>query len=279
MDTYLNLCTVVYELSKPQPPEDAYKFYRSYVSSAKGSILEPMCGTGRFLLPFYEEGFNVEGFDASEYMLQALIEKAKVKNLVPKVWKGFVEELREDNKYNLIFIPSGSFGLITDLVAAEAALKTFYNILTKDGTLVFEAETLKAVNIEMNRLHCNYYKKCDDSFIISSSFSLHVENNISVSLSRYELIKNNQIIKTEIEEFKIRLYEPNDLMNILKNIGFKVKLIKPFNASLEPDQNDEIVINPIKPDHPALPLIIKAAIGNPTIEKIQKVLEDYRLKK
>lgn len=41
----------------------------------------------------------------------------------------------------------------------------------------------------------------------------------------------------------------------------------------------EIVINPIKPDHPALPLIIKAAIGNPTIEKIQKVLEDYRLKK
>jgi 2-polyprenyl-3-methyl-5-hydroxy-6-metoxy-1,4-benzoquinol methylase len=52
--------------------EDAYAFYRGYVMRANGSILEPMCGTGRFLLPLFEEGFNIHGFDASEHMLEAL---------------------------------------------------------------------------------------------------------------------------------------------------------------------------------------------------------------
>lgn len=64
LDTYLSLCTEVYDLSKPNPPEDAYAFYRVYAMKANGPILEPMCGTGRFLLPLLEEGFNVHGFDA-----------------------------------------------------------------------------------------------------------------------------------------------------------------------------------------------------------------------
>lgn len=72
LDTYLRLCTQVYDLSKPNPPEDAYAFYRSYALNAKGPILEPMCGTGRFLLPLIDEGFDVQGFDASEHMLEAL---------------------------------------------------------------------------------------------------------------------------------------------------------------------------------------------------------------
>ncbi|WP_279611726.1 hypothetical protein [Candidatus Sarmatiella mevalonica] len=29
LDTYLSLCTQVYELSKPTPPSDAYAFYRN----------------------------------------------------------------------------------------------------------------------------------------------------------------------------------------------------------------------------------------------------------
>lgn len=42
LDTYLNLCTQVYDLSKPKPPEDDCKFYKSYVNQANGHILEPM---------------------------------------------------------------------------------------------------------------------------------------------------------------------------------------------------------------------------------------------
>lgn len=81
LSTYLGLCTEVYELSKPNVTADAYQFYRSYALEAKGPILEPMCGTGRFLLPLFEEEFNIYGFDASESMLKKLHEKAATKNL------------------------------------------------------------------------------------------------------------------------------------------------------------------------------------------------------
>lgn len=36
LDTYLSLCTEVYDLSKPNPPEEDYAFYRSYVINVKG---------------------------------------------------------------------------------------------------------------------------------------------------------------------------------------------------------------------------------------------------
>jgi len=94
LDTYLSLCTEVYDLSKPAAPENAYAFYRDYAMNANGLILEPMCGTGRFLLPLLEEGFDVQGFDASEHMLQALHTKASAKKLTPTVWQGFVEDLK-----------------------------------------------------------------------------------------------------------------------------------------------------------------------------------------
>lgn len=76
-DTYMDLCTQVYELSHPLPPDDAYAFYREYVKAAKEPVLEPMCGTGRFLLPLLTEGFDVRGFDASKNMLAVLHAKAE----------------------------------------------------------------------------------------------------------------------------------------------------------------------------------------------------------
>lgn len=85
------------------------------------------------------------GFDASGYMLEVLHAKAKPKNLGPKAWKGFVEDLKRREKYNLIFIPSGSFCLIIDPVQVEESLKAIYNHLADCGIFLFEAETLHAV--------------------------------------------------------------------------------------------------------------------------------------
>lgn len=39
---YLDLCTQLYEISKPTAPEEALAFYKSYADEAGGAILEPM---------------------------------------------------------------------------------------------------------------------------------------------------------------------------------------------------------------------------------------------
>ena len=241
LPNYLSLCTQVYDLSKPKPPEDAYAFYRAYVQNANGSILEPMCGTGRFLLPFIEEGFNVQGFDASEYMLETLHAKASTKNLKPTVWKGFVEDLKRTEKYNLIFIPSGSFCLITDPAGVISALKTLYDHLSNEGVLLFEAETLKAVPA-LDIWHGSVWHKPDGNMIMLSLLATFVDN-VCNSFCKYELIDNNSIIHTEIEVLKVRIYEPNELLAILKSCGFKnIRIIKAFDSSAAPDENDEAIV-------------------------------------
>ncbi|HAT6937590.1 TPA: methyltransferase domain-containing protein [Legionella pneumophila] len=241
LDTYLSLCTEVYDLSKPKPPEDAYAFYRSYVMNVKGPILEPMCGTGRFLLPLVEEGFEVHGFDASEYMLEALNIKAKAKNIKPKVWRGFVEDLTRPEKYNLIFIPSGSFCLITDPATVRLALQTFYNHLSDDGILLFEGETLKSVP-QLDVWRGSVWHKPNGQRIILSQLAT-LKNKICNSIGKYELVHNNNIIHTEVEELRIRIYDPQELTGILKSCGFKnVRLIKAFDSAATPDAQDETIV-------------------------------------
>lgn len=145
LKSYHSLCTQFYDLVRPQPPEDAYEFYRTYVANAGGSIMEPMCGSGRFLLPLLKENFDIVGFDASEHMLNALRDKAEFHNLKPEIWQGFVEDLNRTQRYNLIFIPSGSFGHLINYDSVKKSLQVLYDHLNDDGVLLFEAETSKIV--------------------------------------------------------------------------------------------------------------------------------------
>lgn len=241
LDTYLNLCTEVYDLSKPKPAEDAYAFYRSYVAKANGSVLEPMCGTGRYLLPLLEEGFNVQGFDASEHMLEALSIKAKTKNLKPLVWKGFVEDLKRLEKYNLIFIPSGSFCLITDPDAVKSALKIFYDHLTDDGVLLFEGETRNSVP-QLDIWRGSVWHKPNGEMIILSQLAT-LNGKVCNSIGKYELTFNNRIIHSEIEELKVRIYDPGELTDILNSCGFQnIRILKAFDNAAIPDANDEVIV-------------------------------------
>jgi hypothetical protein len=69
-----------------------------------------------------------------------------------------------------------------------------------------------------------------------------MKNNVCNSIGKYELIHNNSIIHTEIEELKIRIYEQLELIEILKSCGFKVRAIKAFDRSATPDESDEAIV-------------------------------------
>jgi len=248
LDTYLDLCTEVYDLSKPNAPEEAYEFYRSYAVLTKGPILEPMCGTGRFLIPLCKENFDIYGFDASTYMLSRLKEKAQRQNLQPKVWQGFLEDLNLETKYNLIFLPSGSFGLITDLEQVKSCLKILLNHLSSEGILLFETETLisNPNNSTISKVGIwtgNTFNREDGKMIILSILAHPIEDDISAFTCRYELVDHNKIINTEIELIKVRLYDIQQLSQILREVGFsRVKVMKPFDKEQIPSAEDELVV-------------------------------------
>ena len=65
------LCTEMYEILHETAPQDELDFYLSYAEKGK-KILEPLCGSGRFFLPFQKRGFSICGFDLSKEMLGKL---------------------------------------------------------------------------------------------------------------------------------------------------------------------------------------------------------------
>ena len=240
LDSYLGLATQFYDLIRPEPTEDAYSFYRSYIIDAREHILEPMCGSGRFLLPFFQEGFDVSGYDASEHMLKALHDKAVSRSLKPKVWQDFIGNLDYKDKYNLIFIPSGSFGHIIDFTEIKKALKNFYDCLNENGILLFEAESSLSVPIGQlgvwRGMICN--KPDGDSILISRLSTM--QDSVCYSINKYELLQKNKIIQTEIEKFNVRLYDDRTiLLKLLQDIGFReVRIVKTFDRACNPDDND-----------------------------------------
>jgi len=129
--SYKKLCTQYYDLESHKDHAEALAFYLAQAELAQGPILEPMCGTGRFLIPLLEAGYSIEGFDASADMLAALYQKyACISTKKPPVWQQCIHEFSTEKRYKLIFIPYGSWGLILEIrVVAKNDIKSLlYNI-------------------------------------------------------------------------------------------------------------------------------------------------------
>jgi GNAT superfamily N-acetyltransferase/trans-aconitate methyltransferase len=242
LNTYLDLCTQVYDLSKPTPPVDAYAFYRDYAIQANDAILEPMCGSGRFLLPLLKEGFDIQGFDASQHMLNALFAKAALKKLQPHIWRGFIEDWQTSSQFKLIFISAGSFCLLTDANSIQLALKHCYDHLAEQGILLIEALTPVGDSSSLGVWQGECYSRADGKNIMLSKLSF-LNDSILTTVCKYELIDNNCIVQTEIEQIHVRLYDQAEMMDLLHKAGFaQVRAIKAFVKQSAPEPRDESIV-------------------------------------
>ena len=112
---YGSLCTEMYEILHEKAPQDELDFYLSYANQGD-KILEALCGSGRFLVPFMNRGFNISGIDLSSEMLTKLKQKAPTAKLI----QADILEYSSQEKYDYIFISSGSVSLFTNI---EVCLK------------------------------------------------------------------------------------------------------------------------------------------------------------
>lgn len=240
-NSYQRLCTLYYDLDKPAAPENELQFYMNYAYKSPGTILEPMCGTGRFLIPMLESGLDIEGFDASEYMLTVLQQKSTQKNLKTLVWQQWLQEFCNNKKYGLIFIPSGSFGLIIDPQQAHDCLQTLYNHLLPHGKLVFEIETPSAYIIPHEIWQHSYVRQDALTSIALHSLPSYNPTTQIVSIrNHYQLLHNNIIVQEEVEDFNVKLYNFDELDSYLITLGFEI--IKYKGCTQEhPQPNNPII--------------------------------------
>lgn len=244
LQTYKDLCTQYYDLDKPFLPQDEWDFYYAYAQAAQGPILEPMCGTGRFLIPLVQAGFSVEGFDASDYMLDKLHRNAQEAGVTPHVWKAFVEDVNIVNRYNLIFIPAGSLNLITDRNAVTKSLKALYAALVPGGTFVFELISIDFIQqVKTGIVNTSSVYRPDGMRITIVSTETPLVDGVSGSVCRYMLMDGAEIVATETEEYALRFYTDVEINMLLATIGFRqIKRMKAFVQGAEPDPGDMVVM-------------------------------------
>ena len=174
-------------------------------------------------------------------MLNALHKKAAKLGLKPNAWQGYAQELSCNRHYPLIFIPSGSFCLITELDKIMATLNLFYTHLANGGIFLFEVESEYKTSFHESWNSSKWLCPNGETIIFSSYSSMNAD--ICSAIGKYELIVNNSVIKTEVEEYKIKIYNLDNLIEILKQIGFKqVKLMKAFNRQSSPNKNDGSIV-------------------------------------
>ena len=83
----------------------------------------------------------------------------------------------------------------------------------------------------------------DGRKIVISSMNLSLINAIGQSICRYELIENNQIVKTEVETYELRLYEADEMESLLTEAGFSnIRIIKAFEHGKTPDASDGAIV-------------------------------------
>jgi SAM-dependent methyltransferase len=133
---YRGLKAASWDLFLGQTPvwEDTF-FFREQVARFGQPALELGCGTGRLLLAYLGDGFDIDGVDNSPEMLDICREKATQLGLRPNLYRQAMQSLDLPRRYKSIIVPAGSFQLITNPAQARQALRRIVDHLLSGGGL------------------------------------------------------------------------------------------------------------------------------------------------
>lgn len=235
IDNYQSLCTLFYDLDKPFPPAEEYAFYYSYLRKYKTHILEPFCGSGRFLIPFLKEGFLIHAFDASPSMLLSLKKRLEEERLLCQYEFALFQNYIFNQKYNLIYIPSASLSLLWAREVFLKAVSKIYEHLEKGGAFVFEVETPSILEKDRSdfTLIANHFLSIDMHQKILGSFINDTYQDGVLTIScRYDLIVDDIIRQTEFENIVVRLFLYEEIVSLLEGVGFVVTVYSDFQKTV-----------------------------------------------
>lgn len=237
---YGSLCTELYEILHETAPEEELLFYLAYAKKGM-KILEPLCGSGRFLVPFAERGFDICGMDLSGEMLEKLKEKAPGAKAV----RADITEYESLVKFDYIFISSGSVSLFTDMGLCRSILQKLKEMLAPDGVFVFAVDTAadRCEEDEEYRLSVSVKTKEGFDLILKTKNHYDEKTQTQYSPGIYELYDGTELLQREEMDFQTHLYRFGEMEALLRNIGFTdVKTYASFEKEIASDDQCEMFL-------------------------------------
>ncbi len=243
MISYGKLSTAFYDLDKPHPPPDALSFYVQQAQTDAGPILEPMCGSGRFLIPMMLAGFEITGMDASFAMLSACRQRAASLGLAPNLFQQYIHHMALPDAFRFAMIPAGSICLLTDLAEVRQALSQILHALAPGATFVVEIEQwLEPQEESAASPERSVYLQDGSKIVMHSSGKMDALEPVYQGINRYDLIRDDRVIETEWEQFNLRYYQPETFSELLSQAGFRNIQYHSAYDLLQPEEQSESLV-------------------------------------
>ncbi|WP_251667215.1 class I SAM-dependent methyltransferase [Paenibacillus camelliae] len=220
--SYGELCTEVYDLSKPiNPTSSDVKYYIERLSHVKGKVLEVGCGSGRVLIPLLQAGIAVDGLDHSIPMLESCRSRCKELNLSPHLIEGEMHDFNITSQYDSIIIPGGTFQLIEGREQAMRILQHLHACLSPGGSLIMDLFIPSDFNTDMT-ITKTYETSNQEVIVLEDK---RIECNIleqkMVSLLKYEKWRDGSLIKSELQRLPLSWYGRYEFEFMLKELGYQ----------------------------------------------------------
>ena len=234
---YGSLCTEMYEILHASAPEDELAFYLSYARKGE-RILEPLCGSGRFLVPFLERGFAIQGIDLSKEMLGKLRQKAPE----ARAAQADILAYEPEEQFDYIFISSGSISLFTDKAVCKSILSKMRSILKEGGKFVFAAETMadRCADSPEPQVTASVQTAAGETLVLKTRYFYDAATQTQFSPGTYELYRDGELLQTETMDFQTHLYRLGEMEELLAEAGFsEVKVYGSYDKkSAESDETE-----------------------------------------
>ncbi|WP_454190930.1 class I SAM-dependent methyltransferase [Paenibacillus sp. Marseille-Q7038] len=227
--SYGELCTEVYDLSKPLGYSVGdVAFYLERLSNMKGKVLEVGCGSGRVLIPLLQAGIDIEGLDNSAAMLTSCRRRCDELNLTAALYNNEMRNFSLANKYDAIIIPGGSFQLIEGREQAISTLNHLYSYLTPRGRLIMDLFIPTDFNANFTSTKTWNTPQNEVIILEERRTEVNILEQRIVSLLKYEKWKDGNLIQTELQRLPLSWYGNYEFDDLLNRLGYE-EIIKSAN--------------------------------------------------
>lgn len=220
---YGKLCTKFYDADKKFASFEEVAFYEN-IFKKSDLILEPMCGSGRLLIPLMQVGYVVHGLDNSSDMLESCRDRASALGLQPTLIEVDVAAMKLPQQYDGIIIPVGSFQLFYPRNIAFQALEVFKAHLKTNGKLVIDLfipwEVLYENN-EEERSQRRVETEDGSTIEIDNKSIANKHEQTIFSKIKYSEIVQDKVVRQEEEKMYVTWYYQYEMELILEKFGFR----------------------------------------------------------
>lgn len=179
-------------------------------------VCEMACGTGNMAVNLARKGFSVTAFDLSADMLSVASEKAVSSRVNVNFLRQDMCDIKIKDNFGIILCLCDSINYITDIEGLSSAFKWVYNHLKSCGIFIFDINSAYKLK---NIIGSNTFTYNTDDLCYIWDNYIGGDNIVEFYLTFFA--KAGELYKRFDEVHAERIYETDEIIDLLKKAGFK----------------------------------------------------------